>query len=118
MPKVNDQMKARIKKIEKPEIARRDNYFIKSSGDWVENLSAAIVLQAVNDFRKCAEIYHAGVDRVRMKYEMNRILNFIESEWYSLLTTIPSRTLIKQLMKEFNEMKPKSKSSGGDIVSK
>ena len=109
---------SKVKKIERPEIARRDNYFIKSSGDWVENLSAAIVLQAVSDFRKYAEIYHAGVDQVKMKYEMNKILNFISSEWYAQLTTIPSRTLIKQLMKEFNEMKPKSKRSGGDIASK
>ena len=66
-----------------------------------KRLGAAIVLQALNDFKQCVKIvkkYPEGSElRIRAEEEMESIMAFARSEWYLDLTTVPQSSFIRKL---------------------
>ena len=68
--------------------------------DGYKELAAAIVLQAVNDFRKAAKDYKKGKNKKANMATMTEVLEFINSEWYKCLTDIPPEMVIKKLKEE------------------
>lgn len=64
------------------------------------NLANAIVLQAVNDYRRALKKiknYPCSIEENRVKVSLER---FFRSKWYSDLTNIDGKMLIKKLRDE------------------
>jgi hypothetical protein len=62
-----------------------------------ENLANAIVLCAVQDYRKTLRILSRFPNRREAIEEKNRILQFFRSEWFHPLTSIDPEFLIRKL---------------------
>ena len=65
-----------------------------------EELANAIVLQAVTDYRKVLKLlkeHPKSIDANRMKKEC---VNFFNSQWFSALTNLNGKVLLKKLDKE------------------
>ena len=68
------------------------------------NLANAIVLQAVKDFRKCIkEVKRNGRNKEQAIREMRKIVEFIKSPWFRVLTNLDPQILLKKLEEEVNE---------------
>lgn len=65
-----------------------------------ENLANAIVLSAVQDYRKALRILSRFPDRRDALKEKDSILQFFRSEWFYALTNIDPEFLIRKLDKE------------------
>ena len=63
-------------------------------------LAAAIVLQAVNDFKKAAKDYKRGRHKKEAMATMKEVVDFIKSDWYNQLTDISPDLVIKKLKEE------------------
>lgn len=71
--------------------------------DGYRALAAAIVLQAVNDFRKAARDYNRGRNKKGNIATMTEVIEFINSDWYKCLTDIPPEVVIKKLKEEIED---------------
>lgn len=68
------------------------------------NLANAIVLQAVKDFRKCIKVVKRnGRNKELAIREMRKIVEFIKSPWFRVLTNLDPQILLKKLEEEVNE---------------
>lgn len=68
------------------------------------NLANAIILQAVKDFRKCINVVKRnGRNKEQAIREMRRIVEFIKSPWFRVLTNLDPQVLLKKLEEEVNE---------------
>lgn len=71
---------------------------------WAENLAAAIILQAVEDYRLAAKrirnnpTYEGLIEESRKQIVLCEL--FFRSDWFAHLTTIDPEALIKQLRSE------------------
>ena len=69
-----------------------------------ENLANAIILQAVKDFRKCIKaVKRNGRNKEQAIREMRRIVEFIKSPWFRVLTNLDPQVLLEKLKEEVNE---------------
>ena len=68
------------------------------------NLANAIILQAVKDFRKCIKVgKRNGRNKEQAIREMRKIVEFIKSPWFRVLTNLDPQILLKKLEEEVNE---------------
>ena len=65
-----------------------------------ENLASAIVLCAVQDYRKTLRTLARFPDRREVNKEKSSILQFFRSGWYRTLTSIDPEFLIRKLDEE------------------
>jgi len=65
-----------------------------------ENLASAIVLCAVQDYRKTLRTLARFPDRREVSKEKSSILEFFRSGWYRTLTSIDPELLIRKLDEE------------------
>lgn len=64
------------------------------------SLAAAIVLQAIKDYRKAAKRYKAGIRREESLWEMQEITKFIRSGWFRALTDLDPDAVLERLKEE------------------
>lgn len=64
------------------------------------SLAAAIVLQAIKDFKKAARRYKAGKTKEKSLWEMQEIIQFIQSGWFRALTDLDPEAVIEKLKEE------------------
>ena len=67
-----------------------------------EVLANAIVLQAVEDYRKAGKDIAKRNGAVTARNEQKRIERFIKSKWFTFLTDVRPELLLKELQKEEN----------------
>lgn len=65
----------------------------------LQNLSNAIVLQAVDDYR--AALAGNGIGKKPPEFVIVEIERFFRSEWFNMLTDVDGDVLIKKIRKEF-----------------
>lgn len=73
-----------------------------NNGDSYENLANAIVLSAVEDYRKALMKYSKNPDSKTAKAEVDSLERFFKSQWYSVLTSVEGEFLIRKLRAEYN----------------
>lgn len=69
----------------------------------IENLAAAIILKAAQDYRQAewtAKRAKYAKLRVEARWEMQRIEEFIRSQWFGVLSDLDPEELIKRLREE------------------
>ena len=77
-----------------------DNY------ECYEDLANAIILRAIEDYRQACEVINRSQDKFILshaKSEKERIVKFVNSEYYESLTSVPRRVILmklKQIEKE------------------
>lgn len=65
-----------------------------------EELANAIIIKAVEDYKSSCQIIRTSKDKFELnnaKSEKERIIRFINSDYYEVLTSIPRETLFKKL---------------------
>ncbi len=65
-----------------------------------ENLANAIIVQAVNDYRKALRCLKTNPKFEPAQYTVIEVERFLRSEWYTALTSICGERLIKMLQQE------------------
>ena len=65
-----------------------------------ENLANAIVLQAVNDYRKALRTLSLNPHNRSAQYERRSIEQFFRSGWFGVLTRLDPELLIRKLKAE------------------
>lgn len=65
-----------------------------------ENLSNAIILRAVEDYRKVLRILYKHPYHRDALREKNSLLRFFRSDWFRVLTNLEPEMLIKRLNAE------------------
>lgn len=73
-----------------------------TNGDPYENLANAIILTAVDDYRRALKKYSKNPDSKSAKVEVDSLERFFRSQWYSVLTSVEGEFLIRKLRAEFN----------------
>ena len=73
-----------------------------TNGDPYENLANAIILNAVDDYRRALKKYSKNPDSKSAKAEVDSLERFFKSQWYSVLTSVEGEFLIRKLRAEFN----------------
>lgn len=73
-----------------------------TNGDPYENLANAIILTAVDDYRRALKKYSKNPDSKSVKAEVDSLEKFFRSQWYSVLTSVEGEFLIRKLRAEFN----------------
>ena len=73
-----------------------------NNGDPYENLANAIVLSAVEDYRKALKKYSRNPDSKSAKAEVDSLERFFRSQWYSILTSVEGEFLIRKLRAEYS----------------
>ena len=73
-----------------------------NNGDPYENLANAIVLSAVEDYRKALKKYSRNLNNKSAKAEVDSLERFFRSQWYSVLTSVEGEFLIQKLRAEYN----------------
>ena len=73
-----------------------------SNGDPYENLANAIILTAVDDYRRALKKYSKNPDSKSAKAEVDSLERFFRSQWYSVLTSVEGEFLIRKLRAEYN----------------
>ena len=63
-------------------------------------LAAAIVLTAVNDFKKAAKQYKSGKNKEQALKTMKEVVEFIQSDWFKVLTDLDPQLVINKLKEE------------------
>lgn len=71
--------------------------------DPYENLANAIVLQAVNDYRKALKCLKMNPRSRSAKEDRENLERFFRSGWYQALTSIDGRMLIEKLNEEVSK---------------
>ena len=74
----------------------------KTTGDPYENLANAIVLSAVEDYRKALKKYSRNPESKSAEAEADSLERFFRSSWYSVLTSVDGEFLIRKLRAEYN----------------
>ena len=72
----------------------------RNTGNPYRDLATAIVLQAVEDYRKDLIRLKAHKDDIDAKNDAERIERFFRSEWYEILSPLNGDFLIRELKKE------------------
>ena len=73
-----------------------------TNGDPYENLANAIILTAVDDYRRALKKYSKNPDSKSAKAEVDSLERFFRSQWDSVLTSVEGEFLIRKLRAEFN----------------
>ena len=73
-----------------------------TNGDPYENLANAIILTAVDDYRRALKKYSQNPDSKSAKADVDALENFFRSQWYSVLTSVEGEFLIRKLRAEYN----------------
>ena len=73
-----------------------------TNGDPYENLANAIILTAVDDYRRALKKYSKNPDSKSAKAEVDSLERFFRSQWHSVLTSVEGEFLIRKLRAEFN----------------
>lgn len=73
-----------------------------TNGDPYENLANAIILTAVDDYRRALKKYSKNPDSKSAKAEVDSLERFFRSQWYSVLTSVEGEFMIRKLRAEFN----------------
>ena len=72
------------------------------NGDPYENLANAIVLKAVEDYRKALKQHSVNPMRRAPEQEIDSLERFFRSRWYSVLTSVDGEYLIRKIRSEYN----------------
>lgn len=67
-----------------------------------ENLSNAIILQAVRDYRTALKCLKLNPNNRKALSDKEEIERFFRSKWYSTLTSVDGEMLIRSLSEEAN----------------
>lgn len=73
-----------------------------SHGDPYENLANAIVLTAVDDYRRALRRFVKNPNSKDAKADVDEMERFFRSKWYSVLTSVEGEYLIRKLRAEYN----------------
>ena len=63
----------------------------------------AIIVQAVDDYRRCQKKLKKKPEDVKARHEIDKIEEFFRSEWFEFLSDIDPEKIIKRLKEEGNE---------------
>ena len=66
-------------------------------------LANAIILQAVEDYRKWAKEYSDSRDDRKLRKNLVELKEFFRSEWFSILTNLDGEQLLARLKSELEE---------------
>lgn len=80
---------------------------IRNTGDPYRDLATAIVLQAVEDYRKALQKIQESKHDIDAKIEADKIEKFFHSEWFEALSPLDGQYLLEQLQKEIQDMTKK-----------
>lgn len=79
-----------------------------STDEAYENLANAIVMQAVDDYRKLLRGKRISYDDNR-KITIEKIQEFFLSDWFYILTNVDGQTIINSLKREYENDKSQKK---------
>ncbi len=68
-----------------------------------KDLANAIILQAVEDYRKWTKEYSGSHDDRKLRKGIVELKEFFRSEWFSLLTKLDGEQLLARLKSELEE---------------
>ncbi len=71
--------------------------------DPYKELANAIILQAVEDYRKWAKEYSDSRDDRKLRKNLVELKEFFRSEWFSILTNLDGEQLLARLKSELEE---------------
>lgn len=71
-------------------------------GDPYENLANAIILTAVDEYRRALKRYEKNPKSTVAKADIDELERFFRSKWYSALTTIDGELLIRKICAEYD----------------
>ena len=71
--------------------------------DPYKDLANAIILQAVEDYRKWAKEYSDSRDDRKLRKQIVELKEFFRSEWFSILTNLDGEQLLARLKSELEE---------------
>ena len=71
--------------------------------DPYKDLANAIILQAVEDYRKWAKEYSDSRDDRKLRKNLVELKEFFRSEWFSILTNLDGEQLLARLKSELEE---------------
>lgn len=74
-----------------------------SDNDGYKDLAVAIVVQAIDDFKKAAACYKMGKNKDLATKTMTEVINFIESDWYLQLSNLNPDIVIERLKEELKD---------------
>lgn len=73
-----------------------------SNGNPYENLANAVVVTAVEDYRKVLKKYSRNPDSRSAKEAVDFLERFFRSQWYSVLTSVEGEFLMRKIRAEYN----------------
>lgn len=73
-----------------------------TNGDPYENLANAIILIAVDDYRRALKRFAKSPGSNEAKADVEEMERFFRSKWYSVLTSVDGKYLIRKLRAEYN----------------
>lgn len=65
-----------------------------------ERLATAIVLRAVEDYRKAQTDLHTNSENEQVLRRLSELERFFRSEWFEVLTTVDGRCVLAMLKRE------------------
>ncbi len=71
-------------------------------GDPYENLANAIVLSAVDDYRRALRRLSKNPESKTVLADVESLERFFRSNWYATLTSVEGEFLIRKLRAEYN----------------
>lgn len=71
-------------------------------GDPYENLANAIVLSAVDDYRRALRRLSKNPDSKMALADVESLESFFRSSWYAALTSVEGEFLIRKIRVEYN----------------
>ena len=73
------------------------------TNDPYKELANAVILQAVEDYRKWTKEYSGSRDDRKLRKKLVELKEFFRSEWFSLLTDLDGEQLLLRLKAELEE---------------
>lgn len=71
-----------------------------STGNPYENLANAIILTAVEDYRRALKRYVKNPTNKDTEADVNELERFLKSGWYSVFTSVDGEFLIRKIRAE------------------
>ena len=71
--------------------------------DPYKELANAIILQAVEDYRKWTKEYYSSHDDRKLRKSLIELKEFFRSEWFAILTDLDGEQLLERLKSELEE---------------
>ncbi len=71
--------------------------------DPYKELANAVILQAVEDYRKWTKEYSGSRDDRKLRKQIVELKEFFRSEWFSILTNLDGEQLLAKLKAELEE---------------